>query len=81
MTDGDAIDVPDLPEHLHNPPPRTHPGSVELLPLSVVEQRHAAGVLAAVNGNKVQAARILGIHRTTLARLLEEEDHAAPSLA
>jgi DNA-binding NtrC family response regulator len=78
MSDGDAIDVADLPEHLHNPPPRTHPGPVELLPLSVVEQRHAAGVLAAVNGNKVQAAKILGIHRTTLARLLEEEDRAAP---
>ena len=41
--------------------------------MSVVERRHAAGVLAAVNGNKVQAARILGIHRTTLARLLQEE--------
>ena len=43
--------------------------------MSVVERRHAAAVLAAVNGNKVQAAKILGIHRTTLARLLQEGGH------
>jgi DNA-binding NtrC family response regulator len=73
MTDSDSIDVADLPESLHNPPPRSHPDQVEFVPMSVVERRHAAAVLAAVNGNKVQAAKILGIHRTTLARLLHEE--------
>jgi DNA-binding NtrC family response regulator len=76
MADADAIDVADLPEHLHNPPPRSQPEQVELAPMSVVERRHAAGVLAAMNGNKVQAARILGIHRATLARLLQEEGPA-----
>jgi DNA-binding NtrC family response regulator len=73
MTDRDAIDVADLPEHLHNPPPRSQPEPVEFVPMSVVERRHAAAVLAAMNGNKVQAARILGIHRATLARLLQED--------
>ena len=72
MTDGDVIDVADLPEHLHNLPPRIDSERVELVPMSVVERRHAAGVLAALSGNKVQAARVLGIHRTTLARLLQE---------
>jgi transcriptional regulator with PAS, ATPase and Fis domain len=74
MADGAAIDVADLPEHLHNPPPRSAPEQVELVPMSVIERRHAAGVLAAMNGNKVQAARILGIHRATLARLLQEDE-------
>jgi len=73
MTDSDVIDVADLPEHLHNPPPRSQPEPVEFVPMSVVERRHAAAVLAAMNGNKVQAARILGIHRATLARLLQED--------
>ena len=53
------------------------PSRSNSLPMSVVERRHAAGVLAAMNGNKVQAARILGIHRATLARLLQEEGPAA----
>jgi DNA-binding NtrC family response regulator len=76
MTDDELIDVADLPESVLNAPPRPHPEQVELVPMSVVERRHAAGVLAAVNGNKVQAAKILGIHRTTLARLLQEEGRA-----
>jgi DNA-binding NtrC family response regulator len=81
MTDSDSIDVADLPESLHNPPPRSHPEQVEFVPMSVVERRHAATVLAAVNGNKVQAAKILGIHRTTLARLLQEEGRADTACA
>jgi len=76
MTDSDLIDVADLPEHMRNPPPRSHPGQVEFVPMSVVERRHASAVLAALNGNKVQAAKILGIHRATLARLLQEEGRA-----
>ena len=51
--------------------------------MSVIERRHAARVLAAMDGNKVQAAKILGIHRATLARLVQEdareEDAAAVS--
>ncbi len=76
MTDGDTIDAADLPEHLHNPPPRSSSEQAQLVPMSVVERRHAAQVLAATNGNKVQAAKILGIHRATLARLLQEDGHA-----
>ena len=73
MTDGDVIDVADLPEHLRNAPPRSQAEQVELVPMSVVERRHAARILAAMNGNKVQAAKVLGIHRATLARLLQED--------
>jgi two-component system response regulator AtoC len=38
--------------------------------LSEVERRHVAGVLHEVKGNKVQAARILGVSRRALYRLI-----------
>src|ERR1035438_3348445 len=34
MTDSDSIDVADLPESLHTPPPRSHPDQVEFVPMS-----------------------------------------------
>jgi DNA-binding NtrC family response regulator len=42
-----------------------------LLPLATIEERHVARVLAYTNGNKQAAARILGIDRTTLQRMLK----------
>jgi DNA-binding NtrC family response regulator len=73
MTDSDSIDVPDFPEQVRQPAPRQQAAELELLPLAVVERRHAERVLAAMGGNKVQAAKILEIHRATLARILQEE--------
>jgi DNA-binding NtrC family response regulator len=40
-------------------------------PLAVVEQEYIRRVLAATNGNKARAARVLGIHRRTLHRKLD----------
>src|SRR5947209_4193431 len=42
-----------------------------MLPLSEIEGRHVARVLAFTNGNKQAAARILGIDRTTLQRMIK----------
>lgn len=73
MIDSDLIDVRDLPDQIREPAVRQDPRDTELVPMWVVERRHAARVLAATGGNKVQAARILEIHRATLARLLQDE--------
>jgi len=46
-------------------------GPTELVPMEEVERRYIARVLAAVDGNKTLAARILGFDRKTLYRKLE----------
>jgi transcriptional regulator with PAS, ATPase and Fis domain len=74
MCEGDIIDMPDLPEHLTAPEDRARTGDEGLLPMAEVHKRHALRVLAAVHGNKAEAARILGLHRATLYRLIEEFD-------
>lgn len=71
MTEGESISVRDLPEYLTT---QTNEALFEDegdLPLAEVERRHAARVLARVGGNKVRAAKILGINRATLARLVD----------
>ncbi|HEY0005630.1 MAG TPA: sigma-54 dependent transcriptional regulator [Pyrinomonadaceae bacterium] len=74
----------DLPERIRNsadPAPHTeqantngsHAASndVELLSLSEMESRHIARALAHTGGNKQAAARILGIDRSTLQRMIK----------
>ena len=67
-----------LPAHLpaevtasparHRPPPETD----RTLTLREIESRHIAHVLALTGGNRVRAARLLGIHRNTLRRRMQE---------
>ncbi len=81
---GQEISPADLPERLRTVVPReprsadVHTESPELLPLEQVERRHILAVLAAVDGNKAQAARILGVGRKTLYRKLEAWGDAGP---
>jgi len=70
MTAEETIDVPDLPEYLTAKSDETRYEDAVDIPLNEVERRHAARVLASVGGNKVRAAKILGIDRGTLARLV-----------
>lgn len=74
---GDFIDLPDLPERLHYSSPR---GVLvdEWRPLSLEEIRkvHIHKVLEMCQGNRLRAAQILGIGRTSLYRYLKEEGPA-----
>ena len=50
----------------------TEPEPNSLAPLVEVEARHIARVLAHAQGHIGEAARILGVHRNTLARKIKE---------
>jgi two-component system response regulator HydG len=74
LAEHDRITVEDLPERLRS----HHPSQLivgtdprDLVPLAELERRYVRRVLAAVAGNKTQAAKILGVERRTLYRKLE----------
>ena len=72
---GPDIELGDLPEKVRSYR-RSHVLVVsnapsELLPMDEVERRYVLRVLAAVGGNKKEAARVLGFDRKTLYRKLE----------
>jgi two-component system, NtrC family, response regulator AtoC len=78
LTRYNEIGVQDLPERI-----RDHQSTrmvidtsdpEELLTLEEVERRYVRKVLAACNGNKTHAAKILGLDRRTLYRRLESLD-------
>jgi transcriptional regulator with PAS, ATPase and Fis domain len=69
MTDGDRIDVPDLPAPLRFSAAR----EADLTrPLAEVEAEYIRNVLASVGGNKTRAAEVLQIDRKTLREKLNK---------
>jgi len=78
---GDFIDLADLPEHMQRRGPRSGE-SDEWRPLSLDEVRkvHIQRVLHMCQGNRLRAAQVLGIGRTSLYRYLKRDghDHRAP---
>jgi two-component system, NtrC family, response regulator HydG len=68
----DFIDVRDLPEYLAKPRPRAALRGNEWrpAPLHEVRRDHIQRVLEKCNGNRVRAAKMLGIGRTSLYRFL-----------
>src|SRR6201993_1387121 len=73
---GDFIDISDLPEHLQHRTPRLA-GDEEWRPLSLDDVRkiHIQKVLQMCNGNRLRAAQILGIGRTSLYRYLKRDGY------
>ena len=78
LTAYDTVTLEDLPEKI-----RQHRGGTvfiggedptELVPLEEIERRYIEHVLHAVNDNRTQAARILGLDRKTLYRKLKSDD-------
>ncbi len=73
LSEDNHITIDDLPDNLLTTAPAPiplRPG--ELLPLHEVERRHVQDVMRHTSGNKVQAAKILGISRRALYRLIEK---------
>ena len=69
---GPVLQLADLPSNLHSSSPDRLPASDELLPLEELERRAIFRALRETGGDKLAAARLLGIGKTTLYRKLKQ---------
>jgi two-component system response regulator HydG len=69
---GPILHVGDLPSNLEYPTSERVPEKDELLPLEELERRAILRTLRQTTGDKLAAARILGIGKTTLYRKLKQ---------
>jgi DNA-binding NtrC family response regulator len=80
-TQNALLDVADFPEHMQTPPAAVAFGDApegwKPLPLDEVRRRHIQRVLEMCKGNRVRAAELLGIGRTSLYRFLKRQNSAA----
>ncbi len=75
FTTGPAIHVADLPSSIHGAHhalTEDGNGSSKILPMAELERQTILGTIAQLNGDKLMAARMLGIGKTTLYRKLKE---------
>jgi transcriptional regulator of acetoin/glycerol metabolism len=72
MVDGAFIDVGDLTDPLRGMPSAAVGQDESLLSLRELQMRHVIRVLALTGGNKLQAAKVLGISRATIYQLLTQ---------
>ncbi len=76
LAEGDTITTDDLPEIILSARPALAPGVPPPVAgpddLDAVERQHVADVLRKIGGNKVQAAKALGVSRRTLYRLIDK---------
>jgi len=81
FTSGPIIQIADLPREIANlPVPASAPGGngngrAKIIPMAELEKQTILNAIAELNGDKLQAARLLGIGKTTLYRKLK--DYAA----
>jgi DNA-binding NtrC family response regulator len=78
---GPIVHVADLPSNLQYPTSERLPERNELVPLEELERRAILRTLRETAGDKLQAARILGIGKTTLYRKLKQYNLDAASSA
>jgi two-component system response regulator HydG len=75
FTTGAMINVGDLPTTIHSAPVRTiegGQGASKIAPIAEIEKQTILAAIAQLNGDKLLAARLLGIGKTTLYRKLKE---------
>lgn len=72
MVDGPVIDIADLAETMLGIPGEDVGQDETLLSLRELQVRHVSRVLALAGGNKLQAAKILGISRATIYQFLAQ---------
>jgi two-component system response regulator HydG len=73
MAESDTIDIRDLPDYLQADETPQRSEEEAQMSMRAMELRHLHRVLESVGGNRGKAAGVLGISRTTMYRLLEEE--------
>jgi len=80
MGSGPIVHVGDLPSNLHYPASERIPDRDELLPIEELERRAILRTLRETGGDKLAAARMLGIGKTTLYRKLKQYqmEHVEP---
>jgi two-component system response regulator HydG len=71
---GPILHVGDLPSNLQYPTTERTPDKDEILPLEELERRAILRTLRETGGDKLSAARMLGIGKTTLYRKLKQYD-------
>ena len=79
FTSGPAIHMSDLPREIANLPSESHSngngngnGHMKIVPIAELEKQTILQAIMELNGDKLQAARLLGIGKTTLYRKLKE---------
>jgi len=75
FTTGPMIHVADLPTTIHSAPMQAFGGSEgtsKIIPMSELEKQTILNTITQLNGDKLLAARLLGIGKTTLYRKLKE---------
>jgi len=78
---GPILQVGDLPCNLHHGTGERMPQNDELVPLEELERRAILRALREASGDKLAAARLLGIGKTTLYRKLKQYDAQSRSVA
>ncbi len=72
LAENSTITLDDLPENLVEKMPAAAPHSADAKTLCDMERRHVQEILRQEKGNKVHAAKVLGISRRALYRLIQK---------